>query len=209
MNPQLDLYGNIGEIRDLLDTLLKRGKPVSVADLQTLIATVEAKSRPTVQLSAAKVAQQLAPLLLARLPTPDNLAAAGQQVAAQIEAALSAGTAASTRQVVATVQQSTQQLTTAAERLPRSVEVDYIRSWGHVAALTLGPLAMGLLFLWIGGAFSGVAPAKYERAVQVAQAVGAERDYYQQKIQAFKKDMSKGGKELRKQTEQYFPVYIP
>ena len=62
--------------------------------------------------------------------------------------------------------------------------------------------------LWGLGAFSGVAQAMYDHLLGIAQAVGAERDSCQQQIQVFKKDMSKGNKELCKQTDRYFPAYI-
>lgn len=216
MNPQLDIYGNIGEIRDALDTLLKRGKPASVADLQALVATVEAKSRPTISLPADEVAKRLVPQLLPLLPTPATLAQAGQQAATRIEAAITAGSQAGTQQVVASVQESTRQLTAAAAALtkaavtvPRSVPVDFLQGWRWPTGLALGPVLLVLVGLWIGGAFSGVAQAKYDRLLRATQAITTERDTYKQEIQVFKKDMSKGNKELRKMTEQYFPTYVP
>lgn len=216
MSDPLDLYSQIGEIRDSLETLLHRGKPVSVSDLEALLAKVEAKSRPTVELSAEKVAQHLAPALVAQLPTPAGLAAAGQQVSAQLQVSLQAATAASVQQAVAGIGQSVQQLnqaaatlTQAANGVPRSVEVDYIRGWRYVAALALGPLGSVLLLLWGLGAFSGVSQAKYDQLLGAAQAVSQERDTYEREIQVFKKDMSKGNKELRRMTEQYFPPHKP
>ena len=146
MNPQLDLYGNIGEIRDALDTLLKRGKPASVADLQALIATVEAKSRPT--------------------------------------------------------------LTKAAESVPRSVPVDFLQGWRWPAALAVTPLAVTLLFLWIGGAFSGVSQAKYESQRAVAQELADEREFYRTEIDAFSKDMQRDPAS-RKLAKTYFSKYVP
>jgi hypothetical protein len=215
MNPQLDLYSNIGEIRDLLDTLLKRGKPVSVADLQALVAAVEAKSRPTITLSAGEVAKQLVPQLLPLLPTPENLAAAGQHAAARIEAAIATGTQQSIDQVIARVQQSIQHLTAAAtvltkagESMPRSVPVDFLQGWRWPTGLVLGPVVLLLLGLWIGGAFSGVSQAKYDHLLGVAQAVGRERDYYQQQIEKFRKRMNTT-KTMRQTTQQLFPPYVP
>jgi hypothetical protein len=214
MTPQLDLYSNIGEIRDTLDTLLKRGKPVSVADLQALVATVEAQSRPTVSFPAREAAQLLAPELLPLLPTPATLRQAGQQAAAQIEAAITAGTQASTQQVVASVQASTQQLTAAAVALtkaagsvPRSVPVDFLRGWGYVFGLALGPLGLVLLLLWGTGTFSGVSQAKYDHLVGVAQMAGTERDYYAQQITAFRQKMGTT-KSMRQKTTQLFPPYV-
>ena len=179
MNPQLDIYGNIGEIRDALDTLLKRGKPASVADLQALVATVEAKSRPTINLPADEVAKRLVPQLLPLLPTPDNLAAAGKYATALIEGGIQAGTQQSIDQVMASVAQSTQQLsaaaallTKAAQTVPRSVPVDFLQGWRWPTCLVLGPVVVLLLVLWLTGAFSSVSQAKYDQAVRVAQAVG-------------------------------------
>lgn len=215
MNPQLDLYSNIGEIRDALDTLLKRGKPVSVADLQALVASVEAKSRPTLTFPASEAARLLAPQLLPLLPTPANLVQAGQQAAARIEAAIATGTQSSVQQVAASVQESSRQLTAAAaaltkaaETVPRSVPVDFLRGWGYVAALVFGPLGAMLLLLWGLGAFSGVAQAKYDHLLGVAQEVGRERDYYQQQIAQFRKSMNTT-KAMRQTTQQLFPPYAP
>ncbi|GAA4360743.1 hypothetical protein GCM10023185_27460 [Hymenobacter saemangeumensis] len=185
------------------------------ADLQALVASVEAKSRPTLTLPAAEVARLLAPQLLPLLPTPDNLVAAGQRASDLLGAQLKQGTQQSLDQVTASVAASTQQLTAAAaaltkaaEGVPRSVPVDFLRGWGHVFGLALGPVAVVLLILWGAGAFSGVAQAKYDQLLGVAQAVGAERDFYKAQIQRFRKDMGTT-KEMRKTTQQLFPPYVP
>lgn len=214
MNPQLDIYGNIGEIRDALDTLLKRGKPASVADLQALVATVEAKSRPTINLPADEVAKRLVPQLLPLLPTPATLAQAGQQAATRIEAAITAGTQAGTQQVTASVQESTRQLTAAAaaltkaaESVPRSVPVDFLQGWRWPTGLALGPVLLVLLGLWIGGAFSGVAQAKYNHLQEERQALTqanqkllTEGRYYFDQAQQYRK--------LFPKTATSFPKYV-
>lgn len=214
MNPQLDLYGNISEIRDALDALLKRGKPVSVADLQALVASVEAKSRPTLTLPAAEVAQLLAPQLLPLLPTPATLVQAGQQAAARIETAITTGTQSSVQQVVASMQESSRQLTAAAavltkaaETVPRSVPVDFLRGWGYVAALVFGPLGGVLLFLWGIGAFSGVAQVKYDQLQQERQALTqaneqllTEGRYYFDQVKQYRAKFPKSAR--------YFPKYV-
>jgi hypothetical protein len=214
MNPQLDIYGNIGEIRDALDTLLKRGKPVSVADLQALVATVEAKSRPTINLPADEVAKRLLPQLLPLLPTPATLAQAGQQAATRIEAAITAGTQAGTQQVMASVQESTRQLTAAAaaltkaaEAVPRSVPVDFLQGWRWPTGLALGPVLLVLLGLWIGGAFSGVAQAKYDQLQAEKQALTQANEklltqgrYYFDQAQQYRK--------LFPKTAARFPKYV-
>jgi hypothetical protein len=178
MNPQLDLYGNIGEIRDALDTLLKRGKPASVADLQALVALVEAQSRPTLTFPAPEAARLLAPQLLPLLPTPANLAAAGKHAAALIEAGIATGTDQSVAHIVASVQESAWQLTaaagvltTAAGTVPRSVPVDFLQGWHWPTGLALGPVALVLLGLWFGEAFSGVSQAKYDRLQREKQSI--------------------------------------
>ena len=213
MTPQLDLYGNIGEIRDALDTLLKRGKPASVADLQALVARVEAQSRPTLTFPAAEAARLLAPQLLPLLPTPANLAAAGQHAAALLEAGIATGTDQSVAHIVAQVQESARQLTAAAgvltkaaEQVPRSVPVDFLRGWAHVFGLALGPLAVVLLFLWGLGAFSGVAQAEYDRLQQEQQALTrantqlrTEGRFYLDQVQRYRKKFPKAAA--------YFPKY--
>jgi len=214
MNPQLDLYSNIGEIRDLLDTLLKRGKPVSVADLQALVASVEAKSRPSITLPAGEVAKLLVPQLLPLLPTPENLAAASKQAAARIEAAIATGTQQSIDQVTASVQESTRQLsavaatlTKAAETMPRSVPVDFLQDWRLPTGLVLVPMMLLLLGLWLGGAFSGVAQAKYNQLQQEKQALTqanqqllAEGRFYLDQVQRYRKKFPKAAP--------YFPKYV-
>lgn len=58
------------------------------------------------------------------------------------------------------------------------------------------------------GLFSQVPQAKYDHLLGVAQAVGAERDYYQGQIQRFRKQMNTT-KEMRQTTQQLFPPYVP
>ncbi len=214
MNPQLDLYSNIGEIRDALDTLLKRGKPASVADLQALMASVEAKSRPTLSFPAGEVVKQLVPQLLSLLPTPATLAQAGQQAATRIEAAIIAGTQASTQQVTASVQESTRQLTAAAaaltkaaEAVPRSVPVDFLQGWRWPTGLALGPVILVLLGLWLGGAFSGVSQAKYDQLQQEKQALTQANQqlliqgrFYYDQVQQYRKKFPKAAS--------HFPKYV-
>ncbi|WP_223654303.1 hypothetical protein [Hymenobacter psoromatis] len=149
------------------------------------------------------------------LPTPENLAAAGKQAAARIEAAITAGTQAGTQQVMASVQESTRQLTAAAaaltkaaESVPRSVPVDFLQGWRWPTGLALGPVLLVLLGLWIGGAFSGVSQVKYDSQRAVAQELADERNFYQTQIDAFGKDM-KSNPETRKVVKSYFPKYVP
>ncbi len=214
MNPQLDIYGNIGEIRDALDTLLKRGKPASVVDLQGLVASVEAKTRPTLTFPASEAARLLAPQLLPLLPTPDNLAAAGKHASALIEVGIGAGTQQSIDRVTASVQESTRQLTAAAaaltkaaEAVPRSVPVDFLQGWRWPTGLALGPVVLVVLGLWLGGAFAGVSQAKYDQLQQEKQALTQAHQrlltqgrFYYDQVQQYRKKFPKAAP--------YFPKYV-
>lgn len=57
------------------------------------------------------------------------------------------------------------------------------------------------------GLFSQVPQAKYDHLLSVAQAVGAERDYYQGPIQKFRKEMGTN-KEARKTTQYFFSACV-
>ena len=173
MSSPSDLFDNIGAMREALETLLKRGKPVSVEDLQKLIATVEAKAQPQFQLPAADIAKLLAPAMLPLLPTPDNLVAAGQKAAGHIKAAIRVGTDENIDYLVARVQQGTEQLIgatatlrQAAAAVPKSVKVDFLQGWKTVSMVAFLPVLSVLLVLWMGGFFSRVSRAKYEEVLQ-------------------------------------------
>ncbi len=112
-----DLFVTVAQMRDGIDTLIKRGKPVSPVDLQQLIAVVEAKSRPT--LDAAAVVRLLAPGLLAELPTPENVRQAGQVAALALTGAMQQATA----QGKAELAQAAEGLTRTAASIPRQVSV--------------------------------------------------------------------------------------
>ena len=212
-NPETEIYTNISEIRDMLDALLKRGKPASVEDSKALMASVEAKSRPTITLPAKEVAALLVPQLLPLLPTPDNLAQAGQQSAAGMEAAIKAGragmeaaikagTAASVQQLlgvmqqlVASVQECARQSTASAAdyraataAAPRSFTVDLKQSWRWVAGLVLAPLMALLLGQAVTGQFSKVDKEDYEQ-------LQAQQQQLQAKVQQKEEYNAKSKKE--------------
>lgn len=222
MNPEIDLYGVIGEIRDAVDALLKRGKPASVADLQALVDKVEAKSRPTITLPAKEVAALLVPELLPLLPTSAALTQAGKDAAARMEAAIEAGTAISVQQVVAdtkhlvdAVQEATRQTKAlltehqaAAAAYPRSVPVSFTDGWRRPVGLFGAGVVLTMLLSWAGGAFRGVEQAKYDQLLRTATAIQDERNLYRDQIKYFRQDMSKGknARETTRLTKQYFPL---
>lgn len=219
-NKETELYSNISEIRDTLDALLKRGKPVSVKDLEVLVAKVEVKSRPTINLGPEKVAAELAPMLLPLLPTPATLTQVGEQAAARMEAAIKAGTATSLQQVlgvmqqlVAGMQESVRQGTAAAAEYraattaaPRSIRVSFTDGWRLPVGLIVVAIVVTLLFSWMGGAFRGVDQAQYNELMRVAEAIQNERDAYRDQVRTFRRDMSESkSKDERELTKLYFP----
>ena len=175
--------------------------------LQALVATVEAKSRPTLTFPASEAARLLAPHLLTLLPTP------GKHAAALIEAGITTGTDQSIDHVTACVQECTWQLTAAAaaltkaaETVPRSVPVDFLQGWRWPTGLVFGPLLVVLLTMWGLGTFSGVAQAKYDRLQQEKQALTqanrqllTEGRFYYEQIENYRKKYPK--------TASYFSKY--
>lgn len=123
MNPQLDLYGNIGEIRDTLDTLLKRGKPVSVADVEQLLREVRAQAQPV--LDSAEVARQLGPRLVQAVPTPASVQAAGTAAAQDLVHALRTAATESKHELGQVVELLRAQV----DRIPREVRL-HDQGWG-------------------------------------------------------------------------------
>lgn len=109
----------------------------------------------------------------------------------------------STRQLTA----ATAELTKATEAVPRSVPVDFLQGWRWPAALVVVPVVVVLLGLWIGGAFSGVAQAKYDQLQQEKQALTqanqkllVEGRYYFDQVQQYRKKFPK--------TAASFPKYV-
>ena len=232
-NAQKDIYINIAVTREMLDTLLKRGKPASLADLQTLMASVEAKSRPNWTLPAKEVADALAPQLLPLVPTHATLVQAGEQSAVRMEAAIKAGTKDSVQQVmvavpqltaivkqlVATMQHSASQTTASAAVWrsatasgPRSFLVSFPDDWKWSACVMAVTTVVVVLFSWGLGAWGGVDKARYKELLRVAQAIQDERDGYRDQVRTFRRDMSKSkgkskdGLEMSKLAQQYFPL---
>ena len=131
-----------------------------------------------------------------------------------MEVGIETGTQRSIDQVSASVQESTRQLTAAAaalmkaaEAVPRSVPVDFLRGWGHVFGLALGPVAVVLVILGVAGAFSGVPQAKYDRLQQEQQALTRANEqwrtkglFYQDQVWQYRKKFPKAAS--------YFPKYV-
>lgn len=185
-----ELFEDISALRRGIEALSKRtqeqGKPVSRAELDEALAkvqaTVQAQAKPTYSINYEGVAQKIQ----GHLATP-----------AAIGAALATGT---------------EQLKAVVDRIPRAVAVEGevlgFTNWKAAALVAVVPLVLVLLTQAMMGLFSQVPQAKYDRLLSIAQAVGAERDYYQGQIQQFRKTMSTT-KAMRQTTQQLFPPYVP
>ena len=222
---QKNIYINIAVTREMLETLLKRGKPASVADLQTLMASVEAKSRPTYTLPAKEVADALAPQLLPLVPTHATLVQAGEQSAVRMEAAIKAGTKDSVKTIQAAMQsfvttledtstkisfaasESAAKYEKATAAAPTSLPVSFTDNWRWPAGLMGLSVVVTLLLSWSGGAFRGVSQTDYKMVYNFAKRSTEERDAYQAQVRAFRRDMSerKDAKVFTKLAKDYFP----
>jgi len=209
MNPQLDLYGNIGEIRDAVDTLLKRGKPASAADLQQLLEQVKTQGEQL--LTKAQQGYRItlngeaaAKLIVPYMPTNTETA----RIMAEATAAMQATVAQGVQETAAQVQQLHAIRASIPPHVAIKGEVVGFTNWKAAALVAVVPVLLVLVTQAFMGLFSQVPQAKYDHLLGVAQAVGTERDYYQGQIQKFRKEMGTG-KEARKTTQYFFPAYVP
>jgi hypothetical protein len=185
-----ELFEDISALRRGIEALSKRiqeqGKPVSRVELDDALANVQAavkaQAQPSITLDSERIAQRIQ----GHLATP-----------AAIGAALTTGT---------------EQLKAVVDRIPRAVAVEGevlgFTNWKAAALVAVVPLVLVLLTQAMMGLFSQVPQAKYDHLLSVAQAVGAERDFYQGQIQQFRKTMSTT-KAMRQTTQQLFPPYVP
>lgn len=204
-----DLFVTVAQMRDGIDTLIKRGKPATAAELQQLLEQVKAQGEQL--LSQAQQGHRIvlngeatAKLIVPYMPTNTETARIMSEATATMQATLAQGAKETAAQV--------QQLQAIQMSFPRQVsiegEVVGFTSWKAAALVALVPLVLVLLTQAFMGLFSQVPQAKYDHLLGVAQEVGRERDYYQGQIQRFRKDMSTN-KEARKTTQFFFPAYLP
>jgi hypothetical protein len=195
--PPSDLFVTMAQIRDDLDTLIRRGKPVSAAELAQLLAEVRAKAVPTFE--SADIARLLGPRLVQAVPTPAAVEAAGTQAAAAIAAAVREATVSSKAEllaVAAAVKES-------ADRIPRTVRLE---DKGVGLAFTNGGSLAGFVGLVLvllgltGWALHSRAEARGE--VATLQARGAKQ---QQLVNFFAYGRDKLAKERPTLAYQYFP----
>lgn len=204
-----DLFVTVAQMRDGIDTLIKRGKPATAAELHQLLEQVKAQGEQL--LSQAQKGYRItlngeatAKLIVPYMPTNTETARIMSEATATMQATLAQGA----KEIAAQVQQ----LQAIQTGFPRQVsiegEVVGFTSWKAAGLVAVVPLVLVLLTQAFMGLFSQVPQAKYDHLLGVAQEVGRERDYYQGQIQRFRKDMNTD-KEARKTTQFFFPAYVP
>lgn len=179
-----ELLDDIKALRRGIETLnnrsLEQGKPISRAEVDEVLAKVKQGTSFTIDYKG--VAENIQP----HLATPSS-----------VEAALTTGT---------------QQLAQVVSQIPRSLpvvgSVVGFTGWWPVLFFLFTPILLILAAFFSLGVFDRVPKAEYEAQRAVNQELTRERDYYQQQIQRFSKEMNID-KELRKTTQHYFPKYVP
>jgi hypothetical protein len=204
-----DLFVTVAQMRDGIDTLIKRGKPATAEELQQLLAQVKTQGEQL--LSQAQQGYRItlngeatAKLIVPYMPTNTETARIMTEATAAMKQTLAQGAKEAAAQV--------QQLQAIQSSFPRQVSIEGevlgFTNWKAAALVAVVPLVLVLLTQAMMGLFSQVPQAKYDHLLGVAQAVGAERDYYKRQIQRFRKDMSTT-KAMRQTTQQLFPSYVP
>jgi len=204
-----DLFVTVAQMRDGIDTLIKRGKPATAAELHQLLEQVKAQGEQL--LSQAQKGYRItlngeaaAKLIVPYMPTNTETTRIMSEATATMQATLAQGARETAAQV--------QQLQAIQTGFPRQVsiegEVMGFTNWKAAGLVAVVPLVLVLLTQAFMGLFSQVPQAKYDHLLGVAQEVGRERDYYQEQIQRFRKQMNTT-KEMRQTTQQLFPPYVP
>ena len=204
-----DLFVTVAQMRDGIDTLIKRGKPATAAELQQLLEQVKTQGEQL--LSQAQQGYRItlngeaaAKLIVPYMPTNTETARIMSEATATMRATLAQGAKETAAQV--------QQLQAIQTGFPRQVsiegEVVGFTSWKAASLVAVVPLVLVLLTQAFMGLFSQVPQAKYDHLLGVAQEVGRERDYYQGQIEQFRKSMNTT-KAMRQTTQQLFPPYAP
>jgi len=162
MNPQLDLYSNIGEIRDALDTLLKRGKPATANELQQLLEQVKAQSEQL--LSQAQQGYRItlngeaaAKLIVPYMPTNTETA----RIMAEATAAMQATVAQGVKETAAQVQEMRAIRASIPQRVPIGSPFFGFVNW-QSALISLGVVMLFIALAAWQGSKQAAAEAKAE-----------------------------------------------
>jgi hypothetical protein len=176
MNPQLDLYSNIGEIRDAVDTLLKRGKPATAAELQQLLEQVKTQGEKL--LSQAQQGYRIilngeaaAKLIVPYMPTNTETA----RIMAEATAAMQATVAQGVKETAAQVQE----MRTIRASIPRRVPIGSpffgFVNW-QSALIAFGVVGLFLALAAWQGSKKAAAEAKAEQYARAFNALSQENE---------------------------------
>lgn len=205
------LMAEIERIAQELRAYNKRPLPATEDQLQALVKLAERDRPLTLHVNSEAVAQQLVGKVeqQAKLfhDTGNVLISYLDNRQRQLTSALD--------ERVAALKATEVSLQATTDRIPKQVALNVFENWRSTVGFTFGPVLLVLLTMLFTGHFSRVpkaeleaVQAKYDHLLGVAQAVGAERDYYQGQIQKFRKDMGTS-KEGRKTSQYFFPAYVP
>ncbi|AMR25442.1 hypothetical protein A0257_22380 (plasmid) [Hymenobacter psoromatis] len=182
-----DIYKLMKDVQVQLEAFLKREEPITRAELAEYSKVIKAQAVPV--LDPIRLAQQLMPELVAQLPKqlPMKVELKTEEIAkllspvinrqvAAIEATnerLLRGLTQHLATIDATLAARLQALETreaslraATDRIPSKVSVDFVRGFRDLAMIALGPLALGMVILALGGAFSKEPVATYNALVE-------------------------------------------
>ncbi|OGX90157.1 hypothetical protein [Hymenobacter coccineus] len=182
-----EIYHLMKALQGQLEIILKREEPITRAELVGFVK--EIRAQPVSAPDPVKLAQQLMPQLMAQLPKqlPMKIEPKTEEVAKLlsplVNEQVTAITATNERLLVGLTQHlATSDATLAArlkdleardasfqkttDRIPRRVEVDFVRGWLNLAYVALGPLLIVLAILGMIGTFSKDPVANYNRVFQ-------------------------------------------
>ncbi|RZK17128.1 MAG: hypothetical protein EOO56_18575 [Hymenobacter sp.] len=196
-----DLFVTVAQMRDGIDTLIKRGKPATAAELHQLLEQVKAQGEQL--LSQAQQGHRIvlngeatAKLIVPYMPTNTETARIMSEATATMQATLAQGAKETAAQV--------QQLQAIQAGFPRQVsikgEVVGFTNWKAAALVALVPLVLVLLMLWLTGMFSRVPKADWEAAVQANKSLSRQGVFYRDQVEAYRKKFPKSAP--------YFPNYV-
>jgi hypothetical protein len=196
-----DLFVTVAQMRDGIDTLIKRGKPATAAELQQLLEQVKAQGEQL--LSQAQQGHRIvlngeatAKLIVPYMPTNTETARIMSEATATMQATLAQGAKETAAQV--------QQLQAIQAGFPRQVsikgEVVGFTNWKAAALVALVPLGVVLLMLWLTGMFSRVSKADWEAALQANKNLSRQGVFYRDQVEAYRKKFPKSAP--------YFPNYV-
>ncbi|PIQ22139.1 MAG: hypothetical protein COW65_04900 [Cytophagales bacterium CG18_big_fil_WC_8_21_14_2_50_42_9] len=205
------LMAEIERIAQELRAYNKRPLPATEDQLQALVKLAERDRPLTLHVNSEAVAQQLVGKveLQAKLfrDTGNELLTYLDNRQRMLTSALD--------ERVAALKAAEVSLQATTDRMPKQVPLNVMANWRSTVGFTFGPVLLVLLTMLFTGHFSRVpkaeveaVQAKYDHLLGVAQAVGAERDYYQGQIEKFRKEMGTN-KAARKTSQYFFPAYVP